>query len=268
MLTVSDRCVPLQGAKNFRDFGGYEVIGGGRVKRGLLYRAAGLSTLTGADLEVLAQLSIRVVCDLRREAECQRSPSRWCEGSATRFYHLPFFDDQGGTGGVMQLASERGSAEASRQIMIELYRKMVTEPQAIARIRSVFELLSGDSALPLLVHCSGGKDRTGVTCALILSLLGVGRKVIMDDYLLSEVLFTRTTDVTRQSSSQVFDSEKSGGLQAEALLPIYQVAPDYLDSAFRAIDDVHGSLDAFFADTLGLSQDRIKTIRRNLLERG
>lgn len=115
--------------------------------------------------------------------------------------------------------------------------------------------------LPVLIHCSGGKDRTGVVCALILALLEVPQEQIVEDYMLSYELFTRTADLNRQSEAQIYDSAKAELLSPEALLPIYAVDPDYLHSSFSAITELYGGLEGFYTAALGLTQEEISTIR-------
>lgn len=264
-MSLISRCVSLSGAKNFRDFGGYATARGGLVKSGLIYRADSLSGLSDADLPILAGLDIRTVCDLRRLQETQRSPSRWVHDSATRFIHTPLFLEQEGSGGIRQQAVAMNDAQASRQIMLDLYRKMVTDKHALVQMWRVFQLLTVIDTLPVLIHCSGGKDRTGVVCALILALLEVPQEHIVEDYMLSYELFTRTADLNRQSESQVYDSAKAESLSREALLPIYAVDPDYLHSSFSAITELYGSLEGFYAAALGLTQKEIGAIRSALV---
>ena len=48
--------------------------------------------------------------------------------------------------------------------------------------------------MPLVLHCTAGKDRTGVSTAFLLSILGVNRKVIEADYLLTNLDTERQAD--------------------------------------------------------------------------
>lgn len=264
-MNVTSRCVVLSGAKNFRDFGGYSTAGGGLVKSGLLYRADSLSGLSHEDFPILTELDIRTVCDLRRSEEKQRSPSRWVHHSTTHFIHTPLFLAQDGSGGIRQQAVALNNANTSRQIMLDLYRKMVTDKHALDQMQRIFQLLTVIEGLPVLIHCSGGKDRTGVVCALILALLEVPQEQIVDDYMLSYELFTRTVDLNRQSDAQVYDSTTTEPLSPEVLLPIYAVDPDYLHSSFSAITELYGSLEGFYTSALNLTEKEICAIRSMLV---
>ncbi|MYM61827.1 tyrosine-protein phosphatase [Pseudomaricurvus sp. HS19] len=264
VLSPGERSIALQGAKNFRDFGGYRSNVGGCVRTGKLFRAAALSELTEADLAMLVPLGIRAVCDLRRDIERDRAPTRWYQGSEVRFYHLPFFRDKSSTAGVMSGAREGGSAEVSRQIMIDMYRRMGTRPQVQQQMQQIFSLLRAGET-PLLIHCSGGKDRTGVACALILALLGVEQETIVEDYMLSLAFYTGRTDVTRQARGQLVDSDQAGAREAEALLPLYTVDPDYLRATFAGIIEAYGSMEGYYVTGLGLGQGDIERLRQQLL---
>ncbi len=260
--------VQLTGAKNFRDFGGYATNSGTNVKSGILFRADGLWALTDEDLAVLKPLGIRTIYDLRRGQELERSPSRWLPEAATTFYHLPLFQDNSkvGTGSVLSRAQASNSAEASRQIMLDVYKNMVLDPFAVSQIQRYFHLLIQHQHSPMLVHCSGGKDRTGVLCALTLTLLGVDFKDVLEDYMHSLTLYSERIDRTQQSSGQVYDTSRSGEVSAEALRPVYMVDPDYLNVAFDAINKSYNGIDRFFTEQLSLSQADIERFREAMTD--
>ena len=264
MLSVDERHINLQGCKNFGDLGGYNTRNGRRVRTGRLFRSAGLSELTEEDLTTLNDLGILAVCDLRRDSEQRRSPSRWAADSATRFHHIPVFPDTPG-GRALERAAVENNVEASRNIMLGLYRRMIADEQSLAQIRRIFHLLA-DNETPLLVHCSGGKDRTGVACALILALLGVEQEVIMEDYMLSLELYTRLVDLSRHPVSQILDDESAANFDVSVLEPVYSVTPDYLHSALNAITELYGDMNNFIERGLGLNSQQQQSIREQLLE--
>lgn len=260
--------VELKGAKNFRDFGGYATNSGAVVKSGVLFRADGLSALTDEDLVLLEPLGIRTIYDLRRGQELERSPTRWLPGDAPTFYHLPLFQDNStvGTGSVLSRAQANNSVEASRQIMLDVYKNMVLDPFAVSQIQRFFHLLFEYQHSPMLVHCSGGKDRTGVLCALTLTLLDVDYEYVLEDYMHSLKLYSERIDQARQSSGQVYDSSRSGELSAEALRPVYVVDPDYLNVVFDLIKKDYNGIDSFFTKQLALSQADIERFRETMAD--
>lgn len=262
-----NRHIQLNGAKNFRDFGGYRTRQGSSVKRGLLYRSDSLSTLDGDDLCKLTALGIRTICDLRRPQERESHPSKWSNDD-TRFHHLPLFlnNAPGSTGSIMADARRLNSAAESRQIMIKTYRKMVSDDHALLKIRQIFELIASSQGTPLLIQCSGGKDRTGVCSALILTLLGVDRGTVMQDYMASLDLYTNRLDSSAAISPQVHDISSGCSNDISALRPIYAVDPSYLGSAFETISEKFGTIDSFFRTGLSLTEEAINSIKEHLIE--
>src|SRR5580693_1404945 len=81
---MQDRIFSLEGVDNFRDFGGYATAAGRRIKPGRLYRSAHHGQASDADLAAIAALNIRVIVDLRRGEERERTPSRRHDGFAAR----------------------------------------------------------------------------------------------------------------------------------------------------------------------------------------
>lgn len=263
---MDDRHIPLNGSRNFRDFGGYPTRCGGTVKRGKLFRSDGLWRLSDADHVVLSPLNIRNICDLRRAKEQEMMPTRWCVDAAVNRLHLPLIGesspsavDKARTRDAMQK-----NADSARQVMIEIYRSMVVDDQALKSLGQIFRLIAAEEALPVLIHCSGGKDRTGVSCALVLSLLGVERQDVMADYMRSQALYSDKINLEK-AATQVFDHQASGEWDLDAVRPVYNVDPSYLDSALSHIDDAYDSIDDFVRRGLGLSDEEIARIRQSLI---
>lgn len=163
------RTLVIDGVLNARDVGG--LTGRfGPVRRGLVFRTACLSGLTPAGARTLAQCGLRTVVDLRTALERREEPNR--------------------VAGAAELAGVR---EVSIELLStlfdlpdtseELYRHLIERcgPGIVA----VLDELARPGALPALVHCMVGKDRTGLTVALLLDLLGVDRPTILADYVAS-----------------------------------------------------------------------------------
>ncbi|GIX30409.1 MAG: protein-tyrosine-phosphatase [Porticoccaceae bacterium] len=264
MNVWQDRHIPLEGAFNFRDFGGYPSRFGGAVRRAVLYRSDGLHRLSAADRARVAALGIRTLCDLRRARERERMPSRWPEGVPVERLHLPLIGDEVPTSRERLAVEGLGrDPQVARAVMADIYRRMVSEPLAQASLASLLTRLADDGAVPLLIHCSGGKDRTGVACALILSLLGVPEDWVLADYLASRELYTARIDLGR-AAGQVFGQLGEAG-DAEAVRPLYDVAPAYLACAFEEIAREYGDVEQYARRALRLGSAEIERIRANLL---
>ena len=263
---MDDRHIPLAGSRNFRDFGGYPTSSGGTVKRGMLFRSDGLWRLSDEDHLVLSPLNIRNICDLRRAKEQEMMPTRWCEGVEVNRRHLPLIPETGSS--AVDKAKTRNAmqknADGARQVMIDIYRSMVVDDGALKSLSQIFRLIATESELPVLIHCSGGKDRTGVSCALVLSLLGVDRKNVIEDYMRSQALYSDKINIER-AATQVFDHQESGKWDLDAVRPVYNVDPDYLGSALGYIDETYADIDDFARTALGLSDADVECIRKNLI---
>ena len=165
-----DRLIPLEGAFNFRDLGGYPTLDGRRTRWRRLFRSDTLSELTTGDLADLAELGVATVIDLRTPAEVNR------DGRIAAEVHYENHS---------LLAQESGESVGAPEHddMGERYLWYLEHnPSAVV---AALGLLSSADRYPAVFHCTAGKDRTGVLAALVLSLLGVERAVVVADYLLT-----------------------------------------------------------------------------------
>ena len=183
------RALSLQGASNVRDLGGWPTQAGGRVRFGLVFRAASLSGLTDEDIVALTEIGLRTVCDLRGDAEQQQAPSRM---SGVTTHALSIEPSLGAS--VREVALRPG---ATGDDVMALLRRAYT---AYALdwshcYRRLFDLLLQGDASPLLFHCTAGKDRTGFGAALVLTALGVDEELVLEDYLATNRLWRVDPDI-------------------------------------------------------------------------
>ncbi len=264
----------LAGAHNFRDFGGYPAKGGVRMKTGQLFRSARLSELTTEDLTVLTGLGPRVIFDLRRSSEIGAAPTRadwgpdWAaqRGERPAIVHAPLLHDDGGPNTLERVLADpeaRLDAARTREIMIDLYRDFVRQPTALEAYRVIFQTLAAPSAYPMIVHCSGGKDRTGAVCALIQGLAGVSRDDIISDFLLSQEVYQDAT--IRDRIPQVIDVSALGDWSADALIPVFTVELAYIETFLDLIHAEYGSIEAFLAGPVGLTASMLADVESRLL---
>jgi protein-tyrosine phosphatase len=258
------RVPALQGARNFRDIGGYPAADGRRVRWARVYRSGALSQLTAADLAQLGAFGVRTVCDFRSPAERCREPCRW-PAAGVEYLHWDYDFESVSLRGVLREVSEP-SNESMRYAMTQLYRKLpslLTGPYA-----TLFARLA-QGAVPLIFHCTAGKDRTGIAAALLLSGLGVPREVVLEDYALTNtVIDLEGALLTRRLvSSGVTDGFLHlRDLAHEVRAPLLQARAEYLQAAFDQIERDHGGLGAYLSERLGVTDDVLHEIRRHLLE--
>ncbi len=181
----TDAVVVLEGARNCRDVGGYPAASGRRVRTGALFRSDRLSALTDDDLSELGSRGIRTVVDFRAGPEIERDRSRLWPG-VTSHISLPVGDTVDGDISLVDQIFEGRLRSVSEGDMAELYLKMIsTYGERFAQ----FVTIAADvDYLPMLFHCTAGKDRSGIASALLLEALGVNREVVLDDYCLSNEL--------------------------------------------------------------------------------
>lgn len=258
MSSSSPRAVVLQGAPNFRDLGGIRV-GDRRLAHGRVYRSEGLHALSDDDVRALGDLGIRLVCDLRTGGERTREVTRWPADATPALLHA-------GDAGVEQadvrvLGDELwrdllrdDTGEHARDYMLALYRRM---PDAYPEVLAQLIERIADGELPVVVHCTAGKDRTGFIISLLLLALGADRDQVEAEYLRSDEFFG-----TERLHELL--SERTGVTPSDAAVDAFRTRAHLLDAALQEIVDQHGSIDAYLARA-GLTDARREALRAALL---
>ena len=244
-----DRLLPLQGASNFRDLGGYLGHGGRPLRWRRLFRSDHPGRLTDADHAFLAELGLAQTFDFRGVQERAETPYRFPGATQHSLAIEPVVIDQ------MQAAAAAGQALTAAlvtRLMTELYRSFVDEHAA--RYAQFFQHLLQAEA-PLLFHCTAGKDRTGLAAALLLLSLGVPRDVVMQDYLLTNQVYRRPP-------------QPDMGVPPEALAVLWQVQEGFLAAALQTIDDQHGGLQPYLAQRLGVGPAALQALAARYLQPG
>jgi protein-tyrosine phosphatase len=252
----------VEGTPNFRDLGGYETSDGHFVQWGKIYRSGVLSFLTPTDLSYLSQLGIRVVCDFRTQQENDAAPEKWVADAEVDRINLPIGNDSSGhtlTSMQTMLATNPTPAQL-RDWMTKTYSDFAF--RAAPEYAKVFVQLKEDK-LPLLYHCSGGKDRTGVFTALLLLSLGVPEDTVLADYALTTNYLRENTEANRKMMAST--GLALSHLTREQRDVLMAADPEYLSSTLRAIDAKYGSFDNYRRQALGVSDSDVETLRARLL---
>ncbi|MFA5630848.1 MAG: tyrosine-protein phosphatase [Porticoccaceae bacterium] len=261
----TDRSFLLEGAHNFRDFGGYDTVDGSRLRRGVLFRSDALDKLTDRDHHMLEPLGIRTICDLRRSKESEKAPTLWRNPSA-RVLQMSMFAEGGPTFAEKIAAlGEELNAKVLRRFTLSTYITLLTSEHAHSRYREIFTLLAKDTDVPILIHCSGGKDRTGMVCALTQWVLGVHRDDIISDYLSSQSLYGDKVG-TASVPPQMMEMKGFAELGPEVLKILFGVQQDYMEGVFSWLDDNGITPDNLLTELLGMDPALRDQLSRNLLE--
>lgn len=209
--TDPDRHLVLDGTRNVRDVGGYPAAGGRRTRWRTLLRSDELTRLPVATRDALESLGLRQVIDLRWPDELAISPNTFAgrPPGAVRYTSIPLLADDptphvGLAGMYQHVLDARGT-----------------------QLADVVRALLADGGLPAIIGCAAGKDRTGVTIALLLDLSGVPRDVIVDDYAISAHHFASPVAHIEP------DDWRSGSLVVDS-------PPEFIEHALAHLHERHG----------------------------
>lgn len=260
MRWAADRAVEIASVENFRDLGGYPTRDGRTVKWGRFFRCGAVRGLSANERDALAALRVAHIFDYRAIDEAGNAPDT--PGPDTQYHLVPAIratDDAQELANmdmVQQLKTIHTSQDAAR--MFGLFTSLYTAlPFANEAYRHMFSALDCESALPMIQHCSAGKDRTGVGCALLLTALGVARETVMADYLLSQAF---RTEANRQFIGQ-FSKIGLSDAAMDLLARMMSVSEELLQQAFDAIAARYPHIEDFFAGEYGITQERLQCWR-------
>jgi protein-tyrosine phosphatase len=182
------RLLPLVGAFNFRDLGGYVTMDGHQTRWGRVFRSDTLDALSQEDLEILRDVGLRTVVDLRTKSEAERDGRGLLAAEPVHYVNLSVLPEEGGES--VAAPPPEGSSIGARYLWY-------LEAGASA-LSTSFRMIADSSTHPLVFHCTAGKDRTGVLSALVLDCLGVDRATIVDDYMHTAAVLHLILDRLRQ----------------------------------------------------------------------
>jgi protein-tyrosine phosphatase len=255
-LIAGERRVRFEQVTNFRDLGGYPTADGRRTRWGRVFRSDALHRLTDRDLVLYESLGLRVVYDLRHDAERERNPDPFPSVSLSLLANVavggprPDAPPPGSLGGLAQ------DAIAGERTLRDAYVGM------LADVGPLFgRLLTGLAAadgLPAVFHCTGGKDRTGMSAALLLELLGVPRPMVLDDYELTSQ-FRR-----REHQTETYENLLAIGMSPEAAGAVLGTPRWVMEDALSVVDHDYGGVERYLTERAGMPGETLDQLR-NLL---
>ena len=232
------RLVPLTGAYNFRDLGGYPAREGRTTRWGTLYRSDTLHELTGPDVDLLLAMGLTTVIDLRTARELERSGRGPLADHAIGFHHLSVIGDEaGGTGGATGVVGEAVAApDPAGEDLSERYLWYLESGRGA--LVEALTLLGEPDRYPAVFHCAAGKDRTGVLAALVLGIVGVEAPVIVADY-----------ELTASRMPMIMERYRTDPAFAERLASVpdsrFSVEAATMERFLAGLDDRHGGARAW-----------------------
>ena len=255
------RKLPFTGAHNFRDLGGYKTEDGRALKWGKIYRSDDLHLLTDEDLKYLSRLNIKSVVDFRSDEERGSEPDRLNPDMTQVLLPIKFqpeeLDDETLKNLMKNLTfGTLDSSNLLRDFNIVIVKDFATE------YKKFFRHVIENNAEPIVFHCTAGKDRAGFASAMILTVLGVPREKVIEDYLLTN------TYVKDHVDSEMLEIELKTFFRADTdnLRKINLVEERYIQAAFDTIDSEWGGMDNYISGALGLSEEDILKLKDFYLE--
>lgn len=257
MKSICVQRLPLAGAVNFRDLGGCLTADGRWVKRGLVFRSDHLSLLTAGDQHVLRRLRFKVVCDFRTVREQQLAPDRLLPDGSIRLLSLPVQVDGFDPATAMDRLRANDSSWLSMDFVVELYRRFLDDFGPVWG--RVLRLVASSDNLPLVFHCTGGKDRTGICAALLLMALGVPEEAIF-------VGHDRSNICNAERLQSIYAEFAVLGIGPEKAAPYLQAPVEPLAAMLAHLHKTYGTVEEYLCSKAGLDGTTLAALRSGLLE--
>jgi protein-tyrosine phosphatase len=242
------RRLPFAGVLNFRDIGGYPTSDAGPTRWGAVYRSDSLHFLAPEDLPPFDALSIKVIYDLRRTDELTRFPG------PREYIHLELPSRAPLKGAESAKLKTRLDGE---QWLLGDYVGMLDE--GAVTFGHLFSHLARPGRLPAVIHCLAGKDRTGITIALLLTALGVEREIVLDDYQL-------TNDYRGVAHvPEVIELFVRSGIAREAAEGMLSAPRQAMATALEILDERHAGIENYLLGPCGMSPATLNALKKVLI---
>lgn len=250
----------VAGISNFRDFGALPstLFKGKRVREGILFRSANVSQVEPAGVNAILQLGIKTIFDLRSNPEAARAGVvSGIPGVEVR--RIPIFQE-------VDLSPEK-LAERYKNFFDPIYGfeqayKEILK-KAGASYREIFLHLRDRPQDGILVHCTAGKDRTGVFCALVLLLLGVNNDLIAREYELTTIGLL--DEIPR--ISKAIEHEKHDLSDTDGLINMLSSKYEAMAGTLMMLNREFGGARTYIKNHCGLVDEDLDLIISNLTEK-
>lgn len=284
LLLPSPPFISAPGLANLRDIGGYEIPSSPSsgssprkmVRKGIVFRSADPTKLTEEGVTVMQTLGIKHVYDFRSKQEFGKTPDtepkEW-KGSKRHF--VPVFPDTDMSPEAMAVQLQRDAVRRQRfrdytdgpEGFVRAYSTILAgaaDPKnEYAPYRTIFKQLAASSSStsspePLLVHCSAGKDRTGLFISILLSLLHLPHSVIAHEYSLTDLglAHRKSAIVDHVMLDPAFDGDRAA---AERMVSSRKEA---MLATLKFIDEEYGGAEKYVVEKLGVLPEEVERIRQ------
>lgn len=262
----STRLVDVSSIENFRDLGGYVTEDGRRVRWGCFYRCANMGKVNERDKNYLENMGLATIFDLRSEMEVATEAD-------VKLKNCKYINESG----IKDMENSIGSKDNFDMIsvlkemlrntekmndiesfLVSGYRTMVEKNEAF---KIFFDNIKQEERLPLVFHCTAGKDRTGVAGALLLLALGVSEKRVVEDYTLSNVYRKESNELQFAKIRNFIKDENV----LEAIKWMFEVKEDYIMVTLNEIKKKYSSYEEYIINELGVTRNELNKLKENYL---
>ncbi|MBZ0293797.1 MAG: tyrosine-protein phosphatase [Anaerolineae bacterium] len=242
---MTDRRLKLEGSYNTRDLGGYTTLDGKTTRWRRFLRSDSLHRLTPADQRALIEAGLKTVIDLRHAWEISKAPNVFIESAQVQYVNISLMEN------LVAGIPEQGQPER----LADVYRLAVD--YCAEAFKQVFDVMT-DEAFPVLIHCTAGKDRTGMISALALSIAGVPSEVISEDYTLTGIYSEPMLPGLRAEA-------RAAGRNMEQFERMLLSVPEDIEAWLAYLESKYGGAVAYLRH-IGLSEAQIESLRQQLVE--
>jgi protein-tyrosine phosphatase len=239
------RHLGLAGTYNLRDTGGYRTLDGRTTRWRTFLRSDSLHRVPPLARTALLTYGVRTVIDLRRSDELSIAPNVFADSPDVVYHH------------VSLLADTPPDRKVAPRLLPDVYRLILEQRQE--QLRQTLAALAASGGFPAIVHCTAGKDRTGLIVALLLGLVGVPAATIVADYALSsQYLVGPYLEEARQRAAR--NGVPWEWFQHQVICP-----PEFMQTTLQYLDEHQGGI-AAYVRRIGLSQEQCERLRQALVE--
>ena len=256
VLVAAERHIAMDGTVNFRDLGGYRTVEGSRVRWGCVFRSDALHDLSERDGRLLRGLGVRHVCDLRRDQERATAPNRLPADTGIEIEHLPIGGLAAEINGMSSRMMRGEIEQVGVQEMADVYGTILG--LYAGTFATVVRRAAASARAPMVLHCTAGKDRTGVAAALLLSVLGCARDTVLDDYELSHRYYSEA------KIAAVRPQLEAAGVEFSNVEVFFAASRAVMDRTLSAVEEAYGGIEEYLIGG-GLDAATLATLREQLL---
>lgn len=238
--------LPLDGAFNVRELGGYPTANGGQTKHHRFLRADGLGRLSAWDVQFLHDYGVRAIVDLRDPSEVDDFPDRVI-GPDVVYANIPMLNMN-----IADMEEAERFFGADDHSMRSLYKTILENYEGV---RACFRFMAEAPDGCVLFHCAVGKDRTGILAMLLLSLAGVDKWDIMTNYMQTRINLMR---------DEVF-AEDWFEHEDDQFRPALESSPELIEYTYDLVEVDHGGVESYLLEC-GVPDEDVAAVRRRLTE--